>query len=850
MTDQRRQLAAIMFTDIVGYTALMGKDSAKAMELVRKSKEIQKPLVEKYQGRWIKEMGDGILAQFNTALDAVRCALEIQRISRADFEADLRIGIHLGDITIENEDVYGDGVNVASRLESVADPGGIYISESIEKAIRGQSEIRTIYLGESQLKNVDYGVRTYAVQGTGLPIPKVDNNKNLTGRFWAEVHRRDVIRAGMAYLVVSFLVVLLVSYLRSWIIFPDWIITAVIFILAIFLPVALYLAWNYEFSPNGLVRTTSKDSWRNPLKSGQRKPFTSNVIIIGLLAMVLLIYFYPHASEKGNVPSKVDSSLTLTKKSIAVLPFKNLSGSEDNLYFSDGVMEAILNNLSRIRDLKVVSRTSVEKYRKQNKSIKEIAQELEVANILEGSVQRIGDEVRITAQLISADDDEHIWADNYDRQLTDIFSIQSEIAQKIAENLEVIMTSEERELIKNAPTSNLKAYELFLKVRHHQASSEEEIEEDIALYDEAIDLDPDFGLAYAFKGDLLSNLSYYGYPKSIWFDSVMVLQDLAIQKDPEAWEPYMIMALEYETVHEDDQALKNLRKVIELNPNFDYAYQLLGRYSMRDKDYEKAIDYLLKSASLVGSEDEQSDIYEHYGYFLYDLDIQQSYQNFKKSYENNPENIEILRQLRNCANYFQEYDKALEFSIEYQKHRPDLLNAKNLVAESYLTLKRYDQAEKYYQEMRSEFKEFKNDYMIYPFMHRLGYAKMMNGKEKEGIKIMEIYRDTLLANISRQEIKTYSFAEYYDLAIIYAALDNKAEAYHWLNKARKNENAGAFYRLDYLISDPMLDNLRGDPEFQEMLQEKLDEREKVKNIFYNKLAIYHANNELKWLSSK
>ena len=136
MSETSRQLAAIMFTDIVGYTALMGKDSVKALELVRRSKEIQKPLVEKHNGKWLKEMGDGALAKFGTALDAVNCAVNIQETARAKLDGKLRIGIHLGDITIENEDVYGDGVNVASRLESIADPGGIYISESIEKVWR------------------------------------------------------------------------------------------------------------------------------------------------------------------------------------------------------------------------------------------------------------------------------------------------------------------------------------------------------------------------------------------------------------------------------------------------------------------------------------------------------------------------------------------------------------------------------------------------------------------------------------------------------------------------------------------------------------------------------------------
>lgn len=160
----------------------MGKDSTKALELVRINKEIQKPLVEKHNGKWLKEMGDGALAQFNSALDAVNCAIEIQKFARAELDAKLRIGVHLGDVTVEEDDVHGDGVNVASRLESITDPGGIYISESIEKAIRGRSEIQAKYLGEIKLKNVDYDVRTYALQGVGLPVPILKEDKNLSGK--------------------------------------------------------------------------------------------------------------------------------------------------------------------------------------------------------------------------------------------------------------------------------------------------------------------------------------------------------------------------------------------------------------------------------------------------------------------------------------------------------------------------------------------------------------------------------------------------------------------------------------------------------------------------------------------
>jgi class 3 adenylate cyclase len=160
-----------MFTDIVGYTALMGKDSRKAMELVKQRVGFQKPIVEKHCGIWLEEMGDGVLTQFNSAMDAVNYAIEIQEQASAKFYSKLRIGIHLGDVTIENDDIYGDGVNIAVRLESIADPGGIYLSESIEKAIRGQSSVQAKYLGEIKPKNVDYDVRTYAVQSLGLPVP-------------------------------------------------------------------------------------------------------------------------------------------------------------------------------------------------------------------------------------------------------------------------------------------------------------------------------------------------------------------------------------------------------------------------------------------------------------------------------------------------------------------------------------------------------------------------------------------------------------------------------------------------------------------------------------------------------
>jgi|GEM_PF-6194577 len=290
--SQKRQLAAIMFTDLVGYTALMGKDSNKTLELVRISKEIQKPLVEKHNGKWLKEMGDGAMAQFSTALDAVNCSIEIQEIARGKLDAKLRIGIHLGDVTVEEHDVHGDGVNVASRLESIADPGGIYVSDAIEKAIRGQSDIQAKYLGESKLKNVDYGVRTYALQGVGLPVPDLKQDKELTGRFLAELQRRGVLRAGILYILVSLVLILLLPYAHLWMPLPSWSGALLIAILVIGLPVALYFAWHYERSPEGFVKTTSAKSWQNPYPSTAKKPMTGNLVIGALLVITLFTFVY------------------------------------------------------------------------------------------------------------------------------------------------------------------------------------------------------------------------------------------------------------------------------------------------------------------------------------------------------------------------------------------------------------------------------------------------------------------------------------------------------------------------------------------------------------------------------
>ena len=295
---QNRQLAAIMFTDIVGYTTLMGSDEQKAFELLNKNRQIQKPIIEEFQGRFIKELGDGTLAIFNTVSDAVYAAMKIREAGNISKDIKLRIGIHLGEVVFENEDVFGDGVNIASRIQQIATPGGIYISESVYNNVFNKQDIITRYVKQETLKNVREPMKIYEI---------IADSK----------------------------------------------------------------------SPGTTMKEQTKKSMR---------------------------------------------------KSIAVLPFVNMSNDPDQEYFSDGMAEEILNSLVHIKDLRVAGRTSSYQFKGKNVDLREVGDKLGVSTVLEGSVRKQGNRVRITSQLINVDDGFHLWSERYDRDMDDIFAIQDEIA--------------------------------------------------------------------------------------------------------------------------------------------------------------------------------------------------------------------------------------------------------------------------------------------------------------------------------------------------------------------------------------------------------------------------------------
>ena len=448
---QTRQLAAIMFTDIVGYTALMGDDEQKAFDLLDKNRVLQKSLIEQFSGKWIKELGDGVLATFSTVTDAINCACSIIKGCESINGLKLRIGIHQAEVVFENNDVFGDGVNIASRLQAIAPIGGIYISETVRSNVANRKEIDTRFIKEETLKHVKEPVRIYEIVIDGVETSK----------------------------------------LRS----PD----------------------------------------KKPVK-----------IIPG--------------------------------KSIAVLPFVNMSNDPEQEYFSDGMAEEILNSLSHLKDLKVAGRTSSFQFKGKNIDLHEVGEKLGVGTVLEGSVRKQGNKLRITAQLINVEDGYHMWSEKYDRNMDDIFAIQDEIALAITENLKVILLEKEKAVITKIHTQNTEAYEFYLRGRFYL--NKRFLFQSLEQFNRAIELDPYFVKAHAGLADAYVILGFYNYlPAKEVMLKARDAAEVAIRLDNSLCEPYCSLGMYYASYEWNwKEAKNNFLKSIQLNPRYVQSHVWFGHY--------------------------------------------------------------------------------------------------------------------------------------------------------------------------------------------------------------------------------------------------------------------------------
>ncbi len=540
---QERRLAAIMFTDIVGYTALMGKDEDRAFEILAINRKIHNTYLSRHHGILIKEMGDGILASFSSNSDAVRCAIEIQQEAKAE-NIQLRIGIHEGEMVFAGADVLGDGVNVASRLEELAQEGCINISGAVYKDIKNKAGITAEFTEEKTLKNVDEPVKIYQVA--------------------------------------------------------------------------------CEESASGPSFTRNPDS---------------------------------------NLPDK---------KSIIVLPFVDISPDQDNEYFSDGLTEEIITDLSHIHDLLVISRNSAMTFKGSGKSTMEIAEKVNVRYILEGSVRKSGNNLRIVAQLIDAKTDTHLWAEKYNGTLNDIFDIQEKVSRSITDSLQVKLTSEEKDQIQERPINDRQAYECYFKARIELwKGKRESLNNTLNYLEKAIKIIGENELLYAAIAE-----TYFVFPHIGVSDQEYYLKKLeeTIQKiekiNPDSEHTYIWKgALLTKKPGAYREVLKNFKRALEINPNNPTILIFYNFWSAECGKFSWTLPYIQKLIEI----DPLSPISYMNAGFCYTMDGQfiTATEYYKKSIEIESDSSQFLFHYAHSFAIIQKNNEAIHLLEEQQNRFPD-----------------------------------------------------------------------------------------------------------------------------------------------------------------------------------
>jgi TolB-like protein/Tfp pilus assembly protein PilF len=388
--------------------------------------------------------------------------------------------------------------------------------------------------------------------------------------FFSELKRRNVYKVAIAYAVVAWLLMQIATQVFPFLEIPNWAIRLVIMLIVIGFPIALVIAWAFELTPEGLKRTESADEL--PKKSARSRAWIYVVVIAGAISVGLFFVGRYTAPNKPGGPAEV------VTKSIAVLPFENLSEEKANAYFADGIQEEILTRLSKIADLKVISRTSTQRFKSAPDNLLEIAKQLGVANILEGSVQRSADQVRVNVQLIKAATDAHLWADTFDRKVTDVFAVESEIAKAIADTLQARLSGAEQSAIAARPTENSEAHELYLKGRYFFGKREaDNLRRAIDYFNQAIARDPNYAPAYAGIADSYAILSEYPHEsRADALNKARVAADKAIALDNKLAEAHVSRGLVFVEDLNLKEAEQEYQRAIALNPNYADAHYFLG----------------------------------------------------------------------------------------------------------------------------------------------------------------------------------------------------------------------------------------------------------------------------------
>ena len=426
--------------------------------------------------------------------------------------------------------------------------------------------------------------------------------------FLEELKRRKVFRVAASYAVVAFIIMQLVEIVFPIFDFPQWTSQFVIILVLIGFPISVILSWVFDRTPQGYIKTDSKKDVDKEIdiKSKGSSSFLKNkknwLLVAGVIVGILIGRF-------GQTSTSVER--IINEKSIAVLPFDNLGNNEDDEYFADGMTEDILTELSKIKDLLVISRTTIMKYKNSNKSLKEIGKELGVANILEGSIRRVGERVRITGQLINAISDQHLWAEKYDRDIKDIFAVQDEVANSIANALRIELSDEEAMMISQSQTESIEAYDYYIKGRrlsyfYESAKREEALEN----YRKAISIDPDYALPYAGISRVrMSQVTFQAVENEFSRTALKEAEEYgkkAVLLGPNEAEAHFALGFFYNQTEKYNLAFSSLNKTLMLNPSHAHAHDEIGDvYLYNYGDFDRAIPWydkaLMRDPELVPS---------------------------------------------------------------------------------------------------------------------------------------------------------------------------------------------------------------------------------------------------------
>jgi TolB-like protein/Tfp pilus assembly protein PilF len=622
-----------MYTDIEGYTALTQADESVAMKLLDAHRELLRPVFAKYLGREVKTIGDAFLLEFDSALQATECAAEVQRVMRAYNETSpkkvpVRIGIHAGDVIHRDGDVYGDAVNIASRIVRLAAGGEICISAQVYDQVHNKVPYRLSKLDAQALKNVSFQTDVYKL----------------------ELPRESSIMNGV---------------------------------------------WK-------------QDSHR-----------------------------------------------------VAILPLVNMTGDPEDEYFADGMTEEMISTLSNVSGLTVISRTSTMQYKGAKKNLVDIGRELGAGTLLEGSVRKAGNRVRITVQALDAREDKHLWAQSYDRELQDIFAVQSDVATNVADALKVKLLDRETAQLRKKPTENTEAYMLYLKGRQYwNKRSEDAVRKAMEYFQLAVDADPDFALALVGLADSWGVLPTWGYGSATEAAPKMKQAVLkALKLDSTLAEAHATYALElalYEWKWEEAEL--EFKRAIELNPNYGSAHQW---YSYSVLRFNRRIDEELREA--------------------------------RKALELDPLAPVMSMNLGQTFYHMEEYDKAIESFEKAIAVDPNFFGAYLQAAGCYLLSERYEKGielfETYLPKMAKETRTKLWLAMAYALAGRTAEARRL-------ITEVDDARDKELIGFD-------------EFANVYASLGETDKMFQYLNKASLQKDA----TLPVVLVDPLYKRYRSDPRF-------------------------------------